>query len=368
MHEIFRHAYVRRGAEPAEGEDVLGWRIPKIVVSEDQVRNSIVKTNDEEEYRGAVGSRQAAAAALLSGVPAGGSGGSASGSPSSQGSGSPHAHRARGATFSTSTLASTLPVNLGGRDVAPLGAKKASPRGAPTHADPHRRSPPNTGSGSPTHTVSATPAALLSEAASSTSSAAQPPPTRNRQRLASFNTLGSGPCLDMEPLAGAGSPMSPASPASPGFSSTLGSSSNGAPLPPAAAPKSPQQQQQRTLQNRASRSRTMVVENSQDNLGGHTLPSQLHQHQHPHALATGAAPGTAPGDEGIPSTRTNHVFKRKHWNVPRWCFYCGKCIYGVGKQGFSCILCECPVHIKCVDASSQNSCCEQYRARQSSQK
>eukprot|EP01059_Diplonema_ambulator_P001018 TRINITY_DN1078_c1_g1_i2.p2 TRINITY_DN1078_c1_g1~~TRINITY_DN1078_c1_g1_i2.p2 ORF type:complete len:233 (+),score=40.30 TRINITY_DN1078_c1_g1_i2:968-1666(+) len=62
--------------------------------------------------------------------------------------------------------------------------------------------------------------------------------------------------------------------------------------------------------------------------------------------------------------RTSHVFKRKHWNIPHWCFYCGKCIYGVGKQGFSCILCECPVHVKCVDSSSQLSCCEQYLNRQ----
>ncbi|KAJ9454866.1 CBL-interacting serine/threonine-protein kinase 23 [Diplonema papillatum] len=60
--------------------------------------------------------------------------------------------------------------------------------------------------------------------------------------------------------------------------------------------------------------------------------------------------------------RTAHVFKRKHWHTPHRCFHCAKVIYGVGKQGFSCILCECPVHVRCVDASSQNSFCEQYRA------
>eukprot|EP01064_Diplonema_japonicum_P008624 TRINITY_DN16065_c0_g1_i1.p1 TRINITY_DN16065_c0_g1~~TRINITY_DN16065_c0_g1_i1.p1 ORF type:complete len:480 (+),score=42.16 TRINITY_DN16065_c0_g1_i1:70-1509(+) len=68
-----------------------------------------------------------------------------------------------------------------------------------------------------------------------------------------------------------------------------------------------------------------------------------------------------------PVTRTAHIFKRKHWHMPHWCFYCGKCIYGVGKQGFSCILCDCPVHVKCVDSSSQLSCCEQYLSRQAAQ-
>ncbi|KAJ9460454.1 CBL-interacting serine/threonine-protein kinase 23 [Diplonema papillatum] len=67
------------------------------------------------------------------------------------------------------------------------------------------------------------------------------------------------------------------------------------------------------------------------------------------------------------SRQCAHVFQRKHWNSPRWCFICKKFIYGIGKQGFSCINCSCPVHIKCVEAADGSSC-DDFRAAGSPQR
>eukprot|EP01060_Flectonema_neradi_P010672 TRINITY_DN17759_c0_g1_i1.p1 TRINITY_DN17759_c0_g1~~TRINITY_DN17759_c0_g1_i1.p1 ORF type:complete len:479 (+),score=65.04 TRINITY_DN17759_c0_g1_i1:179-1438(+) len=72
------------------------------------------------------------------------------------------------------------------------------------------------------------------------------------------------------------------------------------------------------------------------------------------------SPGGPPPDSGF-RTGTPHVFSRKHWHSPHWCFICKKFIYGVGRQGFSCVNCLCPVHIKCVEAATDKSCCEFYR-------
>ena len=72
------------------------------------------------------------------------------------------------------------------------------------------------------------------------------------------------------------------------------------------------------------------------------------------------SPGGPPPDSGF-RIGTPHVFARKHWHSPHWCFVCKKFIYGIGRQGFSCVNCQCPVHIKCVDIATDKSCCEFYR-------
>eukprot|EP01060_Flectonema_neradi_P012372 TRINITY_DN19202_c0_g1_i1.p1 TRINITY_DN19202_c0_g1~~TRINITY_DN19202_c0_g1_i1.p1 ORF type:complete len:466 (+),score=70.18 TRINITY_DN19202_c0_g1_i1:188-1399(+) len=56
--------------------------------------------------------------------------------------------------------------------------------------------------------------------------------------------------------------------------------------------------------------------------------------------------------------KSDHEFSKQF--LPGLCFYCGKFIYGKGKQ---CKKCRCPVHVKCVTAAEQHSWCEQYLNR-----
>jgi len=44
---------------------------------------------------------------------------------------------------------------------------------------------------------------------------------------------------------------------------------------------------------------------------------------------------------------TAHLFKKKHFNRPTWCAFCEKFIWGLGKQGYCCKLCNYPCHPKC---------------------
>eukprot|EP01064_Diplonema_japonicum_P019187 TRINITY_DN2788_c0_g1_i1.p1 TRINITY_DN2788_c0_g1~~TRINITY_DN2788_c0_g1_i1.p1 ORF type:complete len:494 (+),score=86.52 TRINITY_DN2788_c0_g1_i1:87-1484(+) len=83
-------------------------------------------------------------------------------------------------------------------------------------------------------------------------------------------------------------------------------------------------------------------------------------------LRVGGSAASLVATQKKPTTRTDHVFQRKHWHTPHWCFMCNKFIYGLGRQGFSCINCACPVHIKCVDVAC-NSSCEEFRAAGSPQ-
>ena len=304
MRELLRHPYVRNDEEaPANFE------IPKIVVSEDQVRNSIVRTSDEEDETAQqqhatqarrtpspLGRQQAPSPSILTG-------GRPPQPPRSVSPCSPvRDKRQRGATFTQHHG-----VNLGQLDVEPLGKPQKQ------HQDPVSllQSSPRS------------PSALLGDA---------------QGKKTSFNTLGGSaggsPAMDLGGQPRAHSPTSPAvtSPVSltgGGFSG-LGSTTSSLAS---------------TQVKNKSRSQTVVV-------GAGESP-------HGDALVTGSPPEAGPGQ----AARTAHVFKRKHWHTPKCCFYCGKWIYGVGKQGFSCIHCECPVHVKCVNSSFQNSCCEQYKSR-----
>eukprot|EP00756_Hemistasia_phaeocysticola_P033374 Hpha_TRINITY_DN16462_c0_g1::TRINITY_DN16462_c0_g1_i1::g.161896::m.161896 len=59
---------------------------------------------------------------------------------------------------------------------------------------------------------------------------------------------------------------------------------------------------------------------------------------------------------------TKHRFVRRRWNMPRWCFLCTRFIYGIGRQGFECEECGCPVHVECHEEANNVTCCEHFRA------
>eukprot|EP00013_Stygamoeba_regulata_P002786 CAMPEP_0177644212 /NCGR_PEP_ID=MMETSP0447-20121125/8562_1 /TAXON_ID=0 /ORGANISM="Stygamoeba regulata, Strain BSH-02190019" /LENGTH=1023 /DNA_ID=CAMNT_0019146547 /DNA_START=119 /DNA_END=3190 /DNA_ORIENTATION=+ len=50
---------------------------------------------------------------------------------------------------------------------------------------------------------------------------------------------------------------------------------------------------------------------------------------------------------GLTSNTTLHSFQPHHFNKPTWCRFCNKFIWGIGKQGYFCKVCQYPAHSKC---------------------
>eukprot|EP01104_Vermistella_antarctica_P006002 TRINITY_DN16738_c0_g1_i1.p1 TRINITY_DN16738_c0_g1~~TRINITY_DN16738_c0_g1_i1.p1 ORF type:complete len:525 (+),score=116.88 TRINITY_DN16738_c0_g1_i1:219-1793(+) len=74
-------------------------------------------------------------------------------------------------------------------------------------------------------------------------------------------------------------------------------------------------------------------------------------------------PPSSMGETGSPLTaedlnaiKTKHKFKRHHFHKPTWCSICMKFIWGVGKQGEKCSVCNWRVHDKCKKMAMNFPC------------